>query len=1205
MRIRTEVFVFAGIVLALSGCSSSSSSDSSAVATVEQDLSIDADGMTTVVVFNKSPGTLTAANFEADGGQSALTAVQAGAQYTVTWDDRVTPTHRVRVVGNGNVSATWRPVTTSDGSVPSMTITDASQPDDDVLGGDTIEVTFGGPRVVEVDAESTASWTLTVDGTVLDLTGSALALDPATQILVITLGPMANLHATFTLAASSLTSVADVPLVTTPVAGTVTSTPDTSPPALTAVVQNLTPLSGGDEFGRVVEVTFDDPMDPISSIQLGRFAVEDHAGAPGITLVTDVEQIADNSLRVHFSGPVVPGVDRLILVGLQDDHGNAFLNQTVDVEFTDPLGNSFDTVAANQVENTGGDTIVVVTENALDPDFAVIPSNWDLTVPSNPTLDVADQDFTYSILDKELTIALDFDLLNTDTITIEALGVREVDGGLFAAVDSSATASGDEVGPTVLTVVQNRSVDPSGLTVDVTLDEHVNATAADANNWTISGGITVMDATILATPSIVRLVADGVVLPGQVTLTASTMIEDLAGNTMEDDPQSPFTITSTDLTPPAPESVVGSAVEGANNDTIFVSFDDDMYETDVTNDSYWIAESPAGTPLDTVGATVTYDVIAHTATMTLTNGANVKQGNDVRVSFTTMRDIGGNAITATSVTGAIDAEATLPAVHTVWRDPGTDRIEVRFTEPSDLLDDLYDSVTNPFGTRYAVRIGDGGPNDGDLRGYPSIATVHDDGLGVTLEYGFLIDPTDTVDTLGVTDLAGNYMFPAIGVVPVVADTDAPDLDGSSTFDITTGERNDTIVVDFTEDMSPWKLLDPSNYTVELSGGAELDLSGARIEWDGAQEVILDLRGTPAVNLLQGVDYDITVNVDPSDPIRTAQGVELAAPTSDTSVMASGDTMIPVIGVSDARIVVTTPPQDSNQVVLFFSEAVDRTAVEVAASYVLDGTASQFAFLVGSRTVLLQWPLPTDVNVGGMLTVSGNSIMDLAGNFSPTGPGDVTVSLTTDVASPLIASTDGQAVANAGGDWIEVQFDEQVVASTALDASNYTLTNGAMVDLSTAQFTYQSGDAAVLIALPEGLELDASQPITIGVQGVSDFAGNEILSTITVAVILNGGSDTTPPSIAEAFVNWREDPLGETVDMLFSEDVDTAFMGESGNWTISGTGTVPAIDSVTIVDDRYARFRLSGPIGLDHTFEITSLADLANNVAGTITFDPRD
>ncbi|TDJ66364.1 MAG: hypothetical protein E2O39_16580 [Planctomycetota bacterium] len=1205
MRIRTEVSIFAGIVLALSGCNSSSGSDSLAVTTVEQTLSLDPDGLTTVVVFGGSPGVMTVANFEADGGQSAVIAVQAGAQYTVTWDARVTPSHRVRVVGKGNVSANWRSVTTSDDSVPSMVITDASQPDDDVLGGDTIEVTFGGPRVVETDAESAASWTLSVDGVVLDLTGSVFDLDPTSQVLAITLGPLANLHATFTLTASSLTSVADVALAATPVTGTVTTLPDNSPPALTAVVQNLAPLSGGDEFGRVVEVTFDDPMDPVSSIQLGRFAVEDHVGAPGITLVTDVEQIADNSLRVHFSGPVVPGVDRLILVGLKDDHGNAFLNQTVDVEFTDPLGNAFDTVTANQVQNTGGDTIVIVTENALDPDFAEVPTNWDLTVPSNPTLDVADQDFSYSIFDKSLTIALDFDLLNTDAITIEALGVREVDGGLFSAIDSSATASGDEVGPTVLTVVQNRSVDPSGMTIDVTLDEHVNATAADVGNWTFSGGVSVTDATILASPSTVRLVADGVVLPGEITLTASATIADLAGNTMADDPQSPFMITSSDTVPPTPNFIVGSAIEGAGNDTIFVSFDDDMYESDVTNDSYWMAESPAGTPLDTIGVTVTYDGTSHTATMTLTNGANLKRGDDVRVSFTTMRDIGGNAITATSVSGAIDAEATLPAVHTVWREPGTDRIEVRFTEPSDLLDDLYDSVTNPFGTRYAVRIGDGGPNDGDLRGYPSIATVHDDGLGVTLEYGFLIDPSDKVDALGVTDLAGNYMFPAIGVVPVVADADAPDLDGSSTFGITSGERNDTIVVDFTEDMSPWRLLDPSNYTVELSGGAELDLSGARIEWDGAQAVVLDLRGTPVVNLLQGVDYDITVNVDPSDPIRTAQGVELTAAISDTNVMASGDTTIPVIGVSDARIVVTMPPEDSNRVVLFFSEAVDRAAVEVAANYVLDGQVPQFALMIGPRTALLQWPLPTDVNVGGLLTISGDSIVDLAGNLSPTGPGDVTVALTVDVTSPLIAGTDGQAVANAGGDWIEVRFDEQVIPSTALDSFNYTLTNGAVIDLTAAQFTYRSSDAAVLIRLPEGLELDAAQPISIGVQGVSDFVGNEIQATITVGVSLNGGSDTTPPSIAEAFVNWREDPLGETVDMLFSEDVDTAFMGDPGNWTISGTGTVPSIDSVTIVSDRYARFRLSGPIGSDHTFEITSLADLANNVADTITFDPHD
>jgi len=163
----------------------------------------------------------------------------------------------------------------------------------------------------------------------------------------------------------------------------------------------------------------------------------------------------------------------------------------------------------------------------------------------------------------------------------------------------------------------------------------------------------------------------------------------------------------------------------------------------------------------------------------------------------------------------------------------------------------------------------------------------------------------------------------------------------------------------------------------------------------------------------------------------------------------------------------------------------------------------------------------------------------------------------------------------------------------------------VIDLSSAHFTYRSTNAAVRIELPEGVELDTSLPISVGVNGVSDFVGNVIQSTITVGVSLNGGSDTTPPSIDEAFVNWREDASGATVDMLFSEDVDTAFMGELGNWTISGTGPLPSIDSVTVVSDRYVRFDMSSPVGQDHTFEITGLSDLANNVAGTLSFDPRD
>ena len=76
------------------------------------------------------------------------------------------------------------------------------------LGGDVITVTFAGPRVIQADAEDITSWDLEVNATKLDLTGSVLSFDVPTQVLTMTLGPNANLHAAFTLAAVTTADLA-------------------------------------------------------------------------------------------------------------------------------------------------------------------------------------------------------------------------------------------------------------------------------------------------------------------------------------------------------------------------------------------------------------------------------------------------------------------------------------------------------------------------------------------------------------------------------------------------------------------------------------------------------------------------------------------------------------------------------------------------------------------------------------------------------------------------------------------------------------------------------------------------------------------------------------------------------------------------------------------------------------------------------------
>src|SRR5688572_3298264 len=188
------------LVLGLAACSGggSGSGDNNLILGAVQDLTLDPAGLTTVITFTSDPGALTPAQFDASGVQSAQSVLQVGFVATVVWDERVTPSHDIRVLNAVHVPESFVDVTTSDRSVPTFAVTSAIQVVG--LGADTISVQFSGPRVVESEAEAIASWTLEVNGTEMDLTGSTFTLDNVTQVLSVTTGVTCNLHASFTLA---------------------------------------------------------------------------------------------------------------------------------------------------------------------------------------------------------------------------------------------------------------------------------------------------------------------------------------------------------------------------------------------------------------------------------------------------------------------------------------------------------------------------------------------------------------------------------------------------------------------------------------------------------------------------------------------------------------------------------------------------------------------------------------------------------------------------------------------------------------------------------------------------------------------------------------------------------------------------------------------------------------------------------------------
>lgn len=1160
MSLGHRVWWFASASLLLVGCGgggSSSSSDENSVLTVLQDLDVDAEGLTTVVTFASAPGALDIANFECDDGQTPLTVDVVDDVATVTWDAIVTPSSRVRVIGKSTIDTTYADVETSDASEPTWTVDDAQLVAG--WGNDTIEIGFTGPHVQEALVEDLDNWTLTVDATEMDLAGSTFDFDPITQILTITTGPNANLHEEFDLAATNVKSVADVALDATPVNASTAG--DSTAPSLLSVEQNL----AEDEFGRVIEFTFDEAMDPVFCPVLANFTTSDG------DLAVDAEMGAEDVLRVTFSAPVVPGMDDIDLSSLEDAHGNDLGSTTTPVTAGTTMPNDFtSTPELSTTSGAANDTVTAVFDQAIDPDEATDSSYWMLEIPDGTPYDLSTATFDYDLETKTLVITLADDYANGTSFEFGALSGSEphdVDGDTFVSTQASLV-DGEIVEPTISSITQNRSLDSSGETIDVAFDEAVETTTAETiGNYTFSGGQNVAAATLLPSLTTVRLTLDAYALPGTDTLDVSG-VDDLAGNTMTAVVAS--SLSSSDSTAPAGSSATAYAYEGADNDALVVTFNDDMVESEVETAASWTVESPVGTALDTTNATVTYDTDSRTATLVFdgNDGINLKNDSDFEVGFASMQDLGGNSVSSATVLGTIDGETTLPQVESLWVETGAlNKVHVKFSEPCDLLDDISGD------THY--RIYDLSQN---LVGTPATATVDSDGLGVELTFGFSVSTANhTLSIYGPTDLAGNYFFPIEQFSIGAEDTSEPTFDVVSACLSVSGEENDVLTAVFAEPMGSWGLLDPSNWTLEI-GLTPYDISDADFSFNGSDTVTIRLNAEDAHSLIAGATYDITV-----ENVRSIQGVELSAPHT-VGPTVSGDATAPSIAAGRARL---DPDEPTGALVLEFDEAVDATEAEDTNNYDISGTHPTAATLTGPRNVDLTF---------GIAIAAGDTLdftmPDLAGNSASAS----VVVTSEDTTGPLVVVITATAVADEGLDTIEVEFDEPVLESSATDLSNYTLTMGATsVSLSGAVASYSSVDDTVTITLGSDAELVTGGTLNVQITGLEDASGNAMSPDANINAVVGG--DSTGADFQSSFVNWRVSALGDVVDVLFNEDVDETFATDDTNWTASPGLSVLSVEKVSAC---YYRVTLSLPPIAGDELELVDLPDLAGNTSGTIT-----
>ena len=1152
------------VVSLAAGCSSGSSGSSNSIQSAMQDLGQDPDGLVTVITLHSESGLAGAstANFSASGGQLATDVQVAGAVATVTWDARVSPADTVAVAGLSGVSTTPHAVTSSDTSAPACSVTSAQMQSG--LGADVIVVQFTGTHVVAASAEDPAHWTLSAGGYTLDLAGSTFTFDGTTQSLTMNLGSGANVWSDFTLAAAGVVSVAEVAVDGASIHGT--GSGDSTAPGIVAAEQDL----GVDPDGRVIELTFDEAMSPAMFTQLARY------GGAGSDLAVDAQTLSESVVRVTFNHPIVPGVDSIDLNGLFDAHGNAFPDTWQPVTQPNPQPNALAAAAqAVTVPNGLNDYLTFSTTQAYDPDSALDWHNWTLDVAGSP-VDLSTQTFAYDLASHTATITLDFDLLNGQSFTLAATSVVDVDGE-YSGLSDSQNVGGDGTAPVVASVVQNRSVDTTGATIDVTFDEDVaQAVAENLGNWSAYYGQTIQSATLQASHNIVRLVFDAPLIPTLDGIDCAA-IADLAGNSTA---FSQYVTSSTDIVAPSVSRVSALAIAGAHNDTVVVVFDDMLYPPEVTDSSLWTVESPVGTPLDLQPSSIVWDSAARRATLTLqADTAILQNGSDFSVAFQGVHDLGYNALPTTPTTGMVNAETIVPTLAAAYVESSVaDEVVVTFSEPCTRLTDLFDASTNPAGTRFVLR-----DNLGVLRGTATAASVLSNGLSVRLSFGVTVGASDTLDVLGVTDMAGNPLYPVLAQPLLAEDTTAPAL-LSAVATTVSGESNDTLVLVFDRPMCPWGITDVSHYTLSTTHTGVIGLTRARFSFDGSATLTMTLAGNGTSNLDNSDSFTIAVA-----GLYSAQGTAQSGSSSVGPQAISGDAVAPAVGVSNVRL----DPLVADSLLIEFDEALSPSAVATLANYDLNGgNLATAAALVGPRVVRATFAL-TPV-AGDSLDVSGT---DLAGNASAVFTRTVQ---SADFTGPLVSSVGGVATSGYGGDLVTITFSEPVKTSTALNQANYAITsNGAPISLVGCIPSYSSATNTVTFQLARGQELDSAASVHVSISNVQDVAGNAMPATVATAGAVSG--DASAPAIASSFVDWALDPAGTTVDVGFSEDVVASGATAVLNWGTSGTAGVASVQRLS---DNHYRVTLTLPLGASELVTVAGISDPAGNAAGgALTSNP--
>ncbi len=194
-----------------------------------------------------------------------------------------------------------------------------------------------------------------------------------------------------------------------------------------------------------------------------------------------------------------------------------------------------------------------------------------------------------------------------------------------------------------------------GATVDIDFSEPLDVVAAqDASNYMVWGGAKCLSAMVdKDDPKKVWVSFSSTLVPGETKILLRN-IKDQAGNVMP--MKTDLMVAPEETEPPKVIRSQANAVSGVENDTIFVTFDEEVVAGDARNLANYTVESPKGQAISLAGCAISYNAPTSTTTITLTNGHNLTTRSTYLVTVQNVRDVSGNAIQANGKDNVIDGE---------------------------------------------------------------------------------------------------------------------------------------------------------------------------------------------------------------------------------------------------------------------------------------------------------------------------------------------------------------------------------------------------------------------------------------------------------------------------------------------------------------------------------------------------------------------